>query len=79
MAKRLTRGEAIRLFCLECVGYTRHRSNPTGSVTKGIASAEVRKCTDLECPLYRYRLGTEIKGIDDKTPVKNEHTPFSGG
>jgi hypothetical protein len=61
MAKRLTRGEAIRLFCLECVGYTKHRSNLTGSVAKRVASAEVTKCTDPECPLYPYRLGKETR------------------
>jgi hypothetical protein len=35
-----SRKAAIRSFCLECCGYS---------------SLEVRKCTDLGCPLYIFR------------------------
>ena len=44
MAKRLTRGEAIRHKCLDCC---------CGN------AFEVRKCTVTTCALYRYRMGTE--------------------
>jgi hypothetical protein len=71
-SKRLTRGEAIKLFCLECMGYTKHRSNPVGSVTKGGASSEVKKCTDTECPLYRYKSGIEMGENRIKRPRKEE-------
>lgn len=46
--ERLTRGKAIRKFCLECMG---------GSAN------EVRLCTAPDCPLHRYRLGNENKAI----------------
>lgn len=36
------RAEAIRMFCIECMGYQ---------------SAEVPRCTDPHCPLYLYRMG----------------------
>lgn len=42
--ERLTRKKAIRLKCLDCCAGN---------------SAEVRKCTCYNCPLYRYRLGKE--------------------
>ena len=41
---RLTRKQAIRKKCLECSGNNK---------------IEVRKCEIKDCPLYRYRLGTE--------------------
>lgn len=43
---RITRAKAIRLKCLDCC---------TGQ------SAEVRKCPAEHCPLWRYRMGKEIK------------------
>jgi hypothetical protein len=79
MANRLTRGQVIRLFCLECMGYTRHRSDSTSSATKGEASAEVRRCTDPECPLYRYRLGAELKDNVPQNLPKDEHAPVLEG
>jgi len=45
MEKRLTRGQAIRLKCVDCC---------CGSY------AEVRNCPATQCPLWRYRLGKEI-------------------
>lgn len=43
--KRITRGKAIRMKCLECSGGQR---------------AEVRLCEMRECPLWPFRLGKEI-------------------
>lgn len=40
----MTKGEAIRLFCLQCMG---------GS------ESEVINCTVKDCPLYKYRLGAK--------------------
>ena len=44
--ERITRAKAIRLKCLDCCcGNT----------------AEVRRCPSEYCPLWRYRMGKEIK------------------
>ena len=49
MDERITRGKAIRLKCLDfCCGN----------------SAEVRRCTTTNCPLWRYRLGSEKKAAE---------------
>ncbi len=44
MEERFTRGKAIRLKCLDCC---------CGS------TAEVRRCSSVKCPLWRYRMGRE--------------------
>ena len=44
--KRITRGKAIRLKCLDCCCDN---------------SAEVRRCPVTKCPLWRYRMGSENK------------------
>lgn len=49
MEERITRGKAIRLKCLDCCGGN---------------SAEVRRCSAIKCPLWRYRMGSEKKGQD---------------
>ena len=49
MQERITRAKAIRLKCLDC---------SAGQLS------EVRKCPAEHCPLWRYRMGKEIK--DDK-------------
>ena len=46
MDERITRGRAIRLKCLDCC---------CGN------SAEVRRCPSENCPLWRYRMGSEKK------------------
>ena len=46
--KRLTRGEAIKLFCYHCCGDNH---------------AEVTKCPSKTCPLWRYRKGNEVVEI----------------
>lgn len=43
---RLTRGGAIKKFCVDCSG---------GSVK------EVKNCISYDCPLWRYRKGIEEK------------------
>lgn len=53
MADRVSRSKAIRLKCLDCC---------CGQ------AAEVRKCPAESCPLWRYRMGREIK---------DENTSFS--
>lgn len=42
----MTRKKAIRMKCLDCCGGN---------------TAEVRKCTAKDCPLWIYRMGKEIK------------------
>ena len=56
--KRLTRGEAIRAKCLDCM---------CGQ------SAEVRKCPCRDCPLFPYRLGSEKRAaeLDAKLTEQN--------
>ena len=44
--ERICRAKAIRLKCLDCC---------CGNM------AEVRKCPATNCPLWRYRMGKEIK------------------
>ena len=46
MTERVGRSKAIRLKCLDCCAGQ---------------AAEVRKCTAVNCPLWRYRMGREIK------------------
>ena len=46
--ERVTRSKAIRLKCLDCC---------CGN------SAEVRRCPAENCPLWRYRMGTEAKAV----------------
>lgn len=50
---RITRAKAIRLKCIDCC---------CGNM------AEVRRCPSENCPLWRYRMGKEIK---DKTSEEN--------
>ena len=38
--------KSIRVFCIQCMGYTK---------------SEVRKCTAPKCPLYPYRLRRKQK------------------
>lgn len=49
MSERVTRAKAIRLKCLDCC---------CGQ------SAEVRRCHLESCPLWRYRMGREVKDAD---------------
>ena len=44
--ERITRAKAIRLKCIDCCA-----GQPS----------EVRKCPAEHCPLWRYRMGKEIK------------------
>ncbi len=56
--ERVSRSKAIRLKCIDCCA---------GNM------AEVRKCPAVNCPLWRYRMGKEIR--DDET--LDENTSFS--
>ena len=51
MAERVSRSKAIRLKCLDCCCDQ---------------AAEVRKCPATNCPLWRYRMGREIKDENDE-------------
>lgn len=53
----MTRKNAIRRFCLECMG---------GSVR------EVRLCTAPNCPLYPYRMGNKNKAVNGEKAHENE-------
>ena len=44
--ERIGRAKAIRLKCIDCCGGN---------------TAEVRKCLATHCPLWRFRMGKEIK------------------
>lgn len=44
MSTRITRAQAIKMFCLECCGDQYN---------------EVKSCPAKRCPLHRYRLGRE--------------------
>ena len=57
--ERITRAKAIRLKCIDCCcGNT----------------AEVRKCPLEHCPLWRYRMGKEIKdGLEENNDEFDEY------
>lgn len=57
MAERVSRSKAIRLKCLDC--------------SCGQA-AEVRKCPAVDCPLWRFRMGREIKD-EENTSFSDEN------
>ncbi len=54
--ERVSRSKAIRLKCIDCSG---------GNM------AEVRKCPATNCPLWRYRMGRELKDSDEVTSEEN--------
>lgn len=54
--ERIGRAKAIRLKCIDCCGGN---------------TAEVRKCPATHCPLWRYRMGKEIK--DDNIEENSEY------
>ena len=56
MEERITRGKAIRLKCLDCCGGNH---------------AEVRRCTAISCPLWRYRMGNEKKAQEAAKAEEN--------
>lgn len=56
MADRITRAKAIRLKCIDCC---------CGNM------AEVRRCPSEQCPLWRYRMGKEIKD-DENSEYAND-------
>lgn len=64
--KRLTRGQAIRPFCVECMG---------GDVRLP------RECTVTRCALWIYRLGTEEAILDPERPrlVGSRRSKLGGG
>jgi len=57
--ERLTRSQAIRAKCLDCC---------CGQYT------EVKKCTVTKCPLWIYRLGSEVAPDGSSLPKKPKRT-----
>ena len=55
MSERIGRSKAIRLKCLDCC---------CGQ------AAEVRKCPSVDCPLWRFRMGREIKDDDSMENIE---------
>ena len=69
----ITRGQAINLFCRECMGYTNHRERGI-SETWQMAGNAIRECTDSGCPLFRFRPGARRSGEsinDGRTRSRN--------
>jgi hypothetical protein len=58
--ERLTRGEAIKAKCLDCC---------CGQYI------EVKKCTVTTCPLWIYRLGSEVASDGSSLPKKRTRSP----
>ena len=52
-AEKRSRKKAVREKCIDCCGGNR---------------AEVRRCPATSCPLWAFRMGTEIKDIDNDLP-----------
>ncbi len=63
MDTRITRGQAIRAKCLDCC-CGQH--------------GEVRRCTAMNCPLWRFRLGREIKGENPSNELENKGNDSEG-
>jgi len=65
---KLTKGEAIRLFCFRCQGWYGVGKKPLKAV---------KNCIDLKCPLYPYRLGKDParQGIGGKPSHKSNKAP----
>ena len=55
--ERIGRAKAIRLKCIDCC---------CGNAT------EVRKCTAENCPLWRFRMGREIKDTLSENTVLSD-------
>lgn len=52
--KKLTRGQACKLMCYECMGYDGHRTdNPVGT-SKIAALRLVKECESTLCPMYNF-------------------------
>ena len=63
--ERVSRSKAIRLKCIDCC---------CGNM------AEVRRCPAEQCPLWRYRMGKEIRdGVSEETEheASSENPSFS--
>lgn len=54
--QKQTRKQAIKEKCLDCSGGIR---------------AEVRKCTATGCPLWRFRMGAEIRETGEDLTERN--------
>lgn len=67
---KITRAQAIQLFCRECFGYTKHRKGWCDSETWVIAGRMARECTDAECPLFRFRPGLKRGRRAQKNPIR---------
>jgi len=69
MNKRFTRGQAIVLFCRECMGYDAHRGGKVGTpyIKAGML---VKECEDKGCPLWSYRNGMEEGKTRPTKPCK---------
>ena len=53
----LTRGKAIHVRCVDCVGFLRQ---------------EVKRCNEKDCPLYPYRTGIAMKDKPVGTPIRSK-------
>ena len=54
---RLTRGQAIRAYCIGCMCGQR---------------VEVRRCPITDCPLYPFRMGKELPSCEDASKTEEE-------
>lgn len=55
----LTKGRAIKLYCLDCMGYQ---------------PSAVKDCPDTKCALWRYRTGKEISPEESiEQGIKSSH------
>jgi len=53
---KLTFAKAIKLFCIECMGFSQQ---------------DVKNCTSVLCPLFKYKTGIEEK--DTKVKLSKKH------
>ena len=60
---KLTFAKAIKLFCIECMGFQQQ---------------EVKNCTSILCPLYKYKTGVEEKGTKVKLTKAHKESLIEG-
>ena len=71
--KRLTRKQAIILFCRECMGCDGHRGGKVGTPYKK-ATMMAKECEDENCPLWGYRAASETQHTRQKRTLQATET-----
>lgn len=63
--KKTSKSEAVKYFCLSCVGFNKNDVNSCGGHDT--------------CVLYPFRLGTDIHGKELVEDINKNHKRYAGG